>query len=223
MLQGINIYKKFKQPVLNGINFSAGKGEVVGIAGENGSGKSTLLSLLTGILKPDKGQILLDGKNISKESIKQSIGYVPQATSLLTELSSHDNIKFWAAAHGVKNPTLDFDKEFLDKKVKHLSGGMKKRLSIAISLLHDPDFLIMDEPTAALDINFKELLLKQISERKTHGKSVIFTSHQPDELQACDTLYILKDGRFVFTGPPSDINFSGGGLSAIFSSSTIYE
>lgn len=197
MLLVNDIHKGFSQPVLKGITMQVNYGEVIGIAGENGSGKSTLLSIIAGLLLPDLGQVTVEGK----------IGYVPQETALFDNLSIKDNLRFWASAYGVSLKeaeafTLGLD---LKKKVRYLSGGMKKRLSIALAGLHRPDWLIMDEPSAALDIAFKGELAKMIEEAKTQARGVIFTSHQPDELHWCDRIYILREGVFVYEGAPTEI------------------
>ena len=202
MLFAKNIQKKFRDPVLKNISIKVNNGEIIGIAGENGSGKSTLLSILAGLMKPDEGEIQIEGK----------IGYVPQEASLFDELSVRDNLRFWASAYGVKNMSPDpftsgifEDQDLLSKKTGSLSGGMKKRVSIALASLHTPDCLIMDEPTAALDIGFKGILAQMVKYMSQANRSVIFTSHQPDELMWCDRIYILRSGVFVYVGSPQEI------------------
>lgn len=207
MLQATDVCKGYKKPVLQKVSFEARRGEITGIAGANGSGKSTLLALLTGLLKPDSGKVLLDGKELwSDKAPARTLGYVPQDVSLFEELTCLDNIKFWAAAYRKDYKCVSFEADYLRKKVKTLSGGMKKRLSIALSLLNDPDFLIMDEPTSALDLSFKQYLRELMADRRRQGKAVIITSHQPDELLDCDKLYIIKGGCFVFEDSPSLLN-----------------
>ncbi|MCL1998825.1 MAG: ABC transporter ATP-binding protein [Turicibacter sp.] len=187
-----NIHKSYKENVLNGISFEVERGEIIGIAGKNGSGKSTLLAIMAGIIKPDRGTVVCEG----------SIGYVPQTLDLFENLTVRDNLRFWMAAYGIKsfdkcrNPitTSIFDDEILLKKrVRHLSGGMKKRLSIALSCLNNPDYLIMDEPSSALDIEFKRDL-HELIKLVAKERSVIFTSHQPDELAWCGRVFELKSG-----------------------------
>ncbi|MCL2400689.1 MAG: ABC transporter ATP-binding protein [Defluviitaleaceae bacterium] len=203
MLVAENIHKKYLHHVLKGVSFKAHKEEIIGIAGENGSGKSTLLSALSGNLIPDDGNVTIEGK----------VGYVPQESALFNNLSVKDNLKFWAAAY--KQPWKDVlpivsgilpdDSDFFKKRVLHLSGGMKKRLSIALACLNSPEYLIMDEPTAALDIGFKGVLAQLMQKIRNEGKGVIFSSHQPDELLWCDRIYILRDGIFVYEGDPNKL------------------
>lgn len=202
MLCAENISKAYGVPVLADINLTANRGRILGIAGANGSGKSTLISILAALRQPDRGRVTVDGEDLytNRRLLKTKIGYVPQDISLFDNLSALDNIKFWAAAYGADYRRVPFDQASIKKKVKHLSGGMQKRLSIAVSVPHDPDFILMDEPTAALDIAFKRELGGQLADWRARGKAVILTSHQPDELMLCDDLAVLRDGGFVYEG-----------------------
>lgn len=178
----------------------------MGIAGANGSGKSTLLTILGAVRKPDQGRVTVDGEDLhaNRRRLKTKIGYVPQDISLFDDLSALDNIKFWAAAYGTDYRLVPFDRAYAKKKVKHLSGGMQKQLSIAVSLPHNPDFILMDEPTAALDIVFKRELARQMADWRAQDRAVAFTSHQPDELMLCDDLVVIQDGRFIYEGSVAD-------------------
>jgi ABC-2 type transport system ATP-binding protein len=138
---------------------------------------------------------------------------VPQENALFDHLNVRDNLRFWAAAYGFPwEPALDIlrvgkseQREFLKKKVKTLAGGMKKRLSIALACLHSPRYLIMDEPSAALDIGFKKSLADMLANIRGEGRCVVLTSHQPDELQSCDRIYVLSGGAFVYRGSPQGL------------------
>ena len=166
MIEIKNITKKYgKHIVLKNISFKIDKGECIGIVGANGSGKTTLLSIISGINKANSGEILADGKVISTSSktIAGYISYVPQENPLISELSAYDNLKLWFRGskkelqneldNGILH-SLGID-EFVGKTVSKLSGGMKKRLSIGIALREKPQLLIMDEPSAALDLTEK--------------------------------------------------------------------
>jgi len=198
MLIAKNIQKSYLAPVLQNVSLQINAGEIIGLAGQNGSGKSTLLAILAGITKQDAGEVNIEGE----------IGLVPQEAALFDNLSVKDNLRFWAKAYKQdwKNalPILT-DDSMLKKRVSQLSGGMKKRLSIALACLHNPQFLIMDEPTAALDIGFKGELKQMLDEIRSQGRSVIFSTHQPDELAWCDRIYILKKGQFVYEGSPQEV------------------
>jgi len=206
MLLAKDIHKKYKVPVLSGVTLQAEPGEIIGLAGENGSGKSTLLAIIAGLTSPDTGRVTIDGKPL----IERQIGYVPQEGTLFENLSVKDNLRFWASAYDRPWETalsmLPQDEGFIKKRAGHLSGGMKKRLSIALACLHHPRWLIMDEPSAALDIGFKGYLSQMIQNVKSEGRGVIFTSHQPDELMWCDRVYVLHDGIFVYSGDPKALN-----------------
>jgi len=212
MLEAIDIKKSYNVPVLDGVSFSLSAGETVGVAGVNGCGKSTLLSVLTTVIRPDSGSVRIMGADAFREPsvLRKHVGYVPQENGLFETLSARDNIRYWASAYGVKPPEGAFDKPFMSKRVSKLSEGMKKRLSIAISLLNDPDLIIMDEPTAGLDIGFKQELLETVRNKKSEGKSVLFTSHQPDELMLCDRVLVMKNGKFIYDGPPGGIGGAEG-------------
>ena len=151
MLEIKNICKKYKKNiVLNNVGFEVKSGDCIGLLGENGTGKSTLLSILAGITKADAGEIFY-----SNES---KIGYVPQENPLITDLSAKDNLSLW---YGKNIPSIVEElglTDCLDKKVTHLSGGMKKRLSIAIAMAENPNLLLLDEPSAALDLICKQTI-----------------------------------------------------------------
>jgi len=198
MLSASNIQKKYASPVLKGVSLQINQGEIIGIAGENGSGKSTLLAILAGILDADSGEVNIDGE----------IGYVPQEPALFDNLSVKDNLRFWAKAYKQdwkKVLHLLPDESMLKKRIVQLSGGMKKRLSIVLACLNDPQLLIMDEPTAALDIGFKGELKQMLDQIRIQNRTVIFSTHQPDELAWCDRIYILREGLFIYEGSPGDM------------------
>jgi len=202
-----NVYKKFKsESILENINFSIEKGQVVGIIGPNGIGKSTTLSLLTGLSKATKGEI----NYYDKKDFQNKIGYVPQNNALYDNLSGFDNLSFYYDVLGVKDSKKEKIKEIgkyldlenqLDKKVSKYSGGMKRKLDIGAALLNDPDILIMDEPTAGLDIVTRKSILHLIKKLNKKGKTVIFTSHYINEMKnLCDKIILLKSKSIIFDG-----------------------
>jgi len=203
MLCATDIHKSYDLPVLRGVTLEAKPGEIVGIAGANGSGKSTLLSIITSVSKPDKGTVTLDGKPVTARKIRENIGFAAQDEALFGRLSVEDNLRFWSAALKTMFDKRIYDPTFLRKKVDNLSGGMRRRLSIIIAQLHDPQYLIMDEPTAELDIYYRGEVMRGIRQRKDQGKSVIMTTHNMHELLLCDRIYIIKDGVFAYAGAPA--------------------
>lgn len=178
---------------LDSVSLSGNGGECVVIAGPNGSGKSTLLSIIAGARKQSLGKVTIKGK----------IGYVPQGIALFEDLSVSDNIKFFASVNGAKSVKLEalpFSiNEIKNKRVNKLSGGMKKRVSIACALASDPDILILDEPCASLDILYRDELLELIVKLKKSGKLIIYVGHDFNEISAIyDKLMLIKNGQTVF-------------------------
>ena len=198
-----NIKKNYgKKQVLKGISFSAQKGECIGILGVNGSGKSTLLNILSGIQKCDDGSFSYNHINLFKNTKERSkvVGYVPQSTPLLEELSARDNLRLWydeeQMEKSLKTGVLGMlgIGEFIKVPVCKMSGGMKKRLAIGCAVAHNPEILLLDEPSAALDLVCKERISNYLIDLKKQGGIVILATHDVQELPLCDRLYILKDG-----------------------------
>lgn len=202
-----------KKQVLKGIDLSVSPGKCIGIIGGNGSGKSTLLSILAGVLKCDSGEFTVAGENLfSNEKKRNSIvGYVPQGTPLIEELSALDNLSLWYEKDQMKKSLSDGVLkmlgvgEFLKTRVCNMSGGMKKRLSIGCSVANNPGILLLDEPSAALDIVCKEKINEYISQFKSEGGIVILATHDAGELPLCDSIYILKDGALTLFDYDGDI------------------
>lgn len=206
MIKVESLTKRYgKHIVINSINLEINPGDCIGIVGANGCGKTTLLSILGGIQKQDSGKILIDGEVLDHNSaLSRSISYVPQDNPLINELTGRDNLRLW-----YKGNRLSFNKklnegylrtlgidDYIDKTVSKMSGGMKKRLSIGIALLSDPTVLIMDEPSAALDITGK-YQIKNYMKYFTHDLkgSIVVASHDQNELSLCNKLYLLKNGE----------------------------
>ena len=181
MFEISNLSKSFnKKQVLKNISLSAKEGEIIGIAGANGSGKSTLLSLLA--------------------RTQNEIGFVPQNTILIEELSARDNLRLWYEKSDLENALKDGGAisfleigSFLDVSVSKMSGGMKKRLSIACAVAKNPKILLLDEPSAALDLPCKEKLYRYYKKFAENGGIVILATHDGEELSLCTRCFVLKD------------------------------
>jgi ABC-2 type transport system ATP-binding protein len=191
--------------VLKGITFSAGPGECVGIVGGNGCGKTTLLSILAGAMRADGGSIVINGREaVGHPSVfAEETAYVPQENPLMDELSVQDNLLLWYRG-GRKCMEKDLQDgpaamlgipKMLKSRVGILSGGMKKRLSIACALSEHAPVLILDEPGAALDLECKEEIQKYLLTYMEQGGTVILTSHELAELALCTQMYVLKGGK----------------------------
>ena len=202
----VNIEKCYrKKQVLRDISFTAEGGSCIGILGANGSGKSTLLSILAGVLKRDSGAFLFDGEDLFKNPARraQLVGYVPQGTPLIDELTAKDNLSLWYDAKTMEKELqsgvlkmLGID-NFLKVTVNKMSGGMKKRLSIGCAMAKRPPIMLLDEPTAALDLVCKESISEYLQIYKKSGGLLLLTTHDVTELSLCDQCYIIKEGRLV--------------------------
>lgn len=201
-----HIKKQYKEKkVLSDITFEAEKGECIGILGGNGSGKSTLLNVLSGIIGSNGGKFLYNDVDLLKnEKVRSKVlGYVTQGTPLLEELNAKDNLSLWYSKADMEKELesgvlgmLGIN-EFIKVPVYKMSGGMKKRLSIGCAVAHKPEILLLDEPSAALDLICKERIANYLMEYKENGGTIILATHDIHELSLCDKLYILKDGTLV--------------------------
>lgn len=201
-----NIAKRYKgKEVLRDICFSAEGGSCIGILGSNGSGKSTLLSILAGVQKCDKGGFGCDGVDLFQNPAKRAalVGYVPQGTPLIEELSAKDNLLLWYDRSDLHQELesgvlkLLGIGDFIKTPVSKMSGGMKKRLSIGCAMAKRPPILLLDEPTAALDLACKEAISAYLQSYKKSGGILLLTTHDVLELALCDKWYIIKNGVLV--------------------------
>ncbi len=206
-IQGLQkSFRRGRKQVLREISLQARGGQCIGILGANGCGKSTLLSILAGIQRPDRGNVLLNDRNLLEKKIQRNlsslVGYVPQEPPLMTELSAYDNLRLWYC----QSP-LSLERElkegflatlgipdFLKVPVRHMSGGMKKRLSIGCSIAMSPRVLLLDEPGAALDLQCKEYIETYLREFRSQGNLILIATHEEREIALCDQLFLLKGG-----------------------------
>lgn len=211
MLTAEGIYKSYgRREILKGLDLAVAPGTCAGIIGGNGCGKTTLLSILAGTNKANKGRVCLDNKTLHRNSkaYGEAVAYVPQENPLIGELTVKDNLLLWfkgdkkamredletgaAALLGVK--------PMLTRTVDNLSGGMKKRISIACALAGHGRYLILDEPGAALDMECKADIRRYLKTYMASGGAVILTSHEIAELSVCTRLYVLRNGRLEEIG-----------------------
>ncbi len=206
MMELKNIKKSYgKKTVLKDITLSVRKGSCVGILGGNGSGKSTLMAILSGVLQCDGGSFTYDGAEMLSlnNRCEKIIGYVPQSTPLIEELTARDNLLLWYEKDAMNKSVTDGVlnmlgiNEFLNVPVYKMSGGMKKRLAIGCAVAKGPDILLLDEPSAALDLVCKESIANYLLKFKKNGGCILLATHDIQELSICDELYILKDGMLT--------------------------
>lgn len=201
-----HIAKSYKgKQVLRDISFTAESGTCVGILGSNGCGKSTLLSILAGVQEADGGEFRLDGHDLFRQKARRAalVGYVPQGTPLIEELTARDNLRLWYDKKDLEAELRDGVLsmlgigDFLKVPVCKMSGGMKKRLSIGCAMAKRPPVLLLDEPTAALDLSCKERIAEYLQRYKRSGGILLLTTHDESELRLCDRWYIIKEGALV--------------------------
>lgn len=191
-----------KKQVLTDVSFLAKSGQCVGILGGNGSGKSTLLSILSGVRRADGGSFFYGEAELLHYPgrIPDVLGYVPQADPLMEELSAWDNLRMWhdkaTLERELAGGALAFlgIGGFLKTPVRKLSGGMRKRLSLACALASHPGILVLDEPSAALDLVCKENIIRCLTAYKEAGGIILLTTHDVQDLALCDKCFILKEG-----------------------------
>lgn len=195
MIELMGISKSYRgAKVLDGITLTVDGGECVGLAGDNSCGKTTLISIAAGLVKPDGGTVRSMG----------AAALVPQQPELSPELTVHENLSLWYAAHKLPAGNIFSDHspehrmgldQYARTSVKRLSGGRQKRLAIAIALLGNPHVLLLDEPFNMLDIGGKREMTEMVEEQKGLGRAILLTSHQPTELAAlCDRVAFMRDG-----------------------------
>jgi ABC-2 type transport system ATP-binding protein len=205
-LQVENLSKSYGQvQALNGVSFEVKPGEVFGLLGPNGAGKTSLISIIVTLEKASGGRVLAFGSDVSAEraDIKNKIGWVPQEIIHHGYFSVVEILRFHAGYYGVRKPdgkieellhSLDLT-DHRNKKVRQLSGGMKRRLMIAKALVHDPELLLLDEPTAGVDVELRQKLWAFVKEQKNKGMSILLTTHYLEEAEhLCDRVAIINKG-----------------------------
>ena len=210
---------------LRGVSFEVGRGELFGIVGPDGAGKTTLIQSLCAILDPTAGRVTVEGSDSVAEAarITASIGYVSQAFSLYGELTVAENLQFFAEVRQVPPDEIVRRRErllrfsglgrFLDRRAKHLSGGMQKKLALSCSIVHEPELVILDEPTLGVDPLSRRELWQMLGEYRAAGKTVVVATSYMDEAERCDRVLFLADGRMVALDTPRAL---GGNLEKAF-------
>ncbi|MFS0751231.1 ABC transporter ATP-binding protein [Oceanobacillus sp. 1P07AA] len=208
MLSVQNLRKSYKKNVvIDQLSVDINPGDIVGLVGENGAGKSSLLRILATLSKPDKGTITWNNLSYEKETkkLRKEIGFVPQDISIWEDFTVEENMKFFEKLSWVHRSQSELRQLCIEMKlskwkepVHTLSGGMKRKLNMAISFIHDPSLILLDEPTVGIDLKSKkeigEYLLKQ---SKEHHKTIIYTSHDMDEITSlCDWVICIGEDRF---------------------------
>lgn len=211
MLQVIELKKAYGNlQAVNGVSFDVAKGETIGLLGPNGAGKTTTVSMIAGLITPDAGQVLIDGKPVIGDTnpVKRRIGLVPQDLALYDELPAQANLELFAALYGIAGAkaaavidealTLVGLKDRAKDNAGTFSGGMKRRLNLAAALLHDPDVLLLDEPTVGVDPQSRNAIFDNLETLKKRGKTLVYTTHYMEEAERlCDRIVIVDHGTVI--------------------------
>lgn len=217
-----------KQEVLKDISFKVNKGEILGILGPSGSGKTTLIKAIVGMIAANKGEVEVLGMKMPSLKASDKIGYMAQADALYDDLSALDNLLFFGELYGLKGEkakkkALELLKlvhldENMRKKVSYFSGGMKRRLSLAIALIHEPEILILDEPTVGIDPVLRREFWDEFERIREGGTTIILTTHVMDEAEHCDRLALIREGEIIALETPDllKVNSKGNTIEDAF-------
>jgi len=211
-----NLIKKFGAfTALSELNLKIENGTIVGLLGPNGAGKTTAIKILCGLLRANSGEAYIFGKKVPDRSILPQIGYMPQETALYLELSVHHNLAHYGEIYAMSRGRISQrEKELLqfialekwrNEPVSNLSGGMKHRVSLACSMIHEPKLLFLDEPTVGVDPELRASFWEYFNTLKQKGVTIVLTTHYMDEAQHCDRIGLLRLGKLIAEGAPGEI------------------
>jgi len=222
------IHRFGNKQVLNGINLSIPYGKIFGLLGPSGCGKTTTVKIMAGILEASQGSVRVSGETMPDLSLMSRIGYMAQSDALYPLLNAEENMAFFCSLYGLsrkktrqrilKVSALVNLKDDLAKAVMAYSGGMKRRLSLAIALLHEPEVLILDEPTVGIDPVLRKNIWDALYAMTEQGITVVVTTHVMDEAEKCHELAMLRDGCLIAQGTPEELkkNTGASGLEEAF-------
>ena len=211
MLDIKHLRKSFGSLVaVDGVSFSVERGQLVGLLGPNGAGKTTTVSMIAGLITPEQGEVLVEGARLSGDTDpkKRRIGLVPQDLALYDELSARANLRFFGALYGLSGAALDHSiastlelvglADRVNDRVAKFSGGMKRRLNLAAGLLHDPDILLLDEPTVGVDPQSRNAIFDNLELLKSRGKALLYTTHYMEEVERlADRIVVVDHGKVI--------------------------
>ena len=211
MIEISDVSKSFgEKRVLQHVTLSASSGEILCLLGPSGAGKTTLIRLITGAIAADSGRILFDGRRIPTMDSIRRIGYMPQEDAVYHDITGYDNLMFFGRMYGLRGNELKGQVEEMfslvdlagekDVLVSRYSGGMKKRLSLAVSLLHDPEILLLDEPTVGIDPLLRKTIWGKFDDLCHLGKTLIISTHVMDEAEKCTKAALIYGGGIIEYG-----------------------
>jgi ABC-2 type transport system ATP-binding protein len=200
---------------LDNLNLRLETHAIHGLLGPNGAGKTTSIKILCALMKPTSGEAYVFGRKVPDRTVLPLIGYMPQETALYHDLSVHHNLALYGELYGLSAKRIaEREKELLrfialekwrDSPVANLSGGMKHRVSLACSMIHEPQLLFLDEPTVGVDPELRASFWEYFAALKRAGVTIVLTTHYMDEAQNCDKIGLIRQGKLIAEGPPGDI------------------
>lgn len=211
-----NVGKSYKKKqVLERISLEIHSGEIFGLLGPSGAGKTTLIKMMAGLETPTSGSVQVMDRRMPNMEVFNEIGYMGQSDSLYGELSAKENLHFFGALYGLNKKRLKQRiqevmemvslQDDLNKVVNQYSGGMKRRLSLAIALLHEPSIVILDEPTVGIDPVLRNVIWKELERLSSKGMTIIVTTHVMDEAEKCHRIGLIREGRLLACGTPFEL------------------
>ena len=224
MIEVRDLHKSFgKVTAVDGVSFRAGDGQITGLLGPNGAGKTTSLRMLYTLLRPDRGQVLVDGVDaaVDPEAVRRRLGVLPDSRGLYKRLTSRENIRYFGRLHGIDDATIASRTETLasglemqdiiDRRTEGFSQGQRVKTAIARALVHDPRNVILDEPTNGLDVMATRAMRRFLRQLRDEGRCVLFSSHIMQEVAAlCDRIVIIAHGRVVAEGTADELRAATG-------------
>ena len=231
MLETRHLRKTFGTLIaVDDVSFTVEPGRLTGLLGPNGAGKTTTVSMISGLISPERGEVLIGGHALSGDTnpLKRKIGLVPQDLALCEELTARENLMFFGELYNLSGTTLESAMTSVltlvglaDRErdlVKTFSGGMKRRLNLAAGLLHDPDILLLDEPTVGVDPQSRNAIFDNLEELKSRGKALLYTTHYMEEVERlADRIVVIDHGKVVANDTLAGLYASvpGGGATSL--------
>ena len=217
-----------KRKVLDDVNITIDAGTILGLIGPSGAGKTTTIKCLLGMEKLDQGTAEIFGHTMPNRKVLGRVGYMGQSDALYEDLSARENLIFFGNLMGLTGPDLEKAitenmalvnlTEFIDKPVKTYSGGMKRRLSLATTLLANPDLIVLDEPTVGIDPSLRVTIWEQLRTLADDNKAIIVTTHVMDEAEKCDYVGLIIEGKLFALGTPAELKqkFNAASIEEVF-------
>jgi ABC-2 type transport system ATP-binding protein len=216
------VYRGSERPALDGLDITISAGEIFGLLGPNGAGKTTAISIMSTILRPSSGRVLVFGSDVRLDGdlVKQQIGLVPQEIALYQQLTVKENLSYYASLYGFGGSErrrrieecLEFTglQDKADQLLDRCSGGMKRRANLAAGILHRPKLLFLDEPTVGIDAQSRDMILERLKMLNEQGTTMVYTTHYMEEAERlCSEVAIMDDGRVILQGRPEQLMSEG--------------